>query len=540
MTKKLKDVVKMNPEPARGKLVDPSDPWAIKANIAEASLLHRYLLARGINPKFVSKDTKISHAKSLQFQKWKLNHQTEEVELDETMTAQHSPYELRQHALKKAQHMHKVKPSGVVANGLHKEETDKTDTITVDIPLMIRLLEYAREDAKTDMDLHSVTERLIEIRGKGMLTMADYDYVVTGKHKVKEGFDNYDEIAKELIKRHGKNVTKDHVKAIENERDSRAALDHDAVMAKVRAMGSMTEAKKPKPTALDKFRKAAAEREKKHAEIEKKSGGMTAAIDRLEKHVNKEETDGNWLHPNKVTIRARKDSSQQKTSDHDSYYKFIAGKAKLGRELTKKEKDFVSSYKLLKQEEVEQIDELKKSTVKSWLSQQPVVPPKKPGMDRKAHNQRIKTRSKSWDSAIDRLTGRKPTSEDVYHDTYAATQMPFDGANNTNDTSLKREMSKSARIIKSIYKRKNMKEETYDWEKDDKAQQPSLGKKQPKIMKTDEKESYGENKPEARIVMSGGTTLTGEPRDMVEIDPNMKNRPGPDAFEKSGKKSPNV
>jgi len=48
-----------------------------------------------------------------------------------------------------------------------------------------------------------------------------------------------------------------------------------------------------KMTALEKFRKAAAEREKKHAEIEKKQSkdgsGMTAAIDRLEKHVNKEE-----------------------------------------------------------------------------------------------------------------------------------------------------------------------------------------------------------------------------------------------------------
>ena len=48
-----------------------------------------------------------------------------------------------------------------------------------------------------------------------------------------------------------------------------------------------------KMTALEKFRKAAAEREKKHAEIEKnqsKDGsGLTAAIDRLSKHVNKEE-----------------------------------------------------------------------------------------------------------------------------------------------------------------------------------------------------------------------------------------------------------
>ena len=52
-----------------------------------------------------------------------------------------------------------------------------------------------------------------------------------------------------------------------------------------------------KMTALEKFRKAAAEREKKHAEIEKKQSkdgsGMTAAIDRLEKHLKKEDAPTN-------------------------------------------------------------------------------------------------------------------------------------------------------------------------------------------------------------------------------------------------------
>jgi hypothetical protein len=56
--------------------------------------------------------------------------------------------------------------------------------------------------------------------------------------------------------------------------------------------------------------------------------------------------------------------------------------------------------KHLKKEEIEQIDELKKSTVKSWLGQQKVVPPNKPGMDRKAHNQRIKTRSRILEPCI--------------------------------------------------------------------------------------------------------------------------------------------
>ena len=56
-------------------------------------------------------------------------------------------------------------------------EADKKDTIIMDIPLMIRVLELAREDIKTDMDLHRVVERLIHIRNKGVLTMDDYDFI---------------------------------------------------------------------------------------------------------------------------------------------------------------------------------------------------------------------------------------------------------------------------------------------------------------------------------------------------------------------------
>jgi hypothetical protein len=147
----------------------------------------------------------------------------------------------------------------------------------------------------------------------------------------------------------------------------------------------------------------------------------------------------------------------------------------------------------------------------------------------KPRNARIKKVSAGIDRSIDRQTGRKPTSEDVYQDSQAATQMPFDGANNTNDTSpMKREMSKSARMIKSLYKSKNMKEDMYDWEKDDKSTK-GYGKK-PKMSMTDEKDSMGENKPEAVAIMTGGKTLTGQNRDTVEIDPSMKKRTNqPDA-----------
>jgi hypothetical protein len=53
------------------------------------------------------------------------------------------------------------------------------DIIKVDVPLFIRLLEYAREDAKTDMDLHNVAENIIQLSENGeCLSMEDYSRIV--------------------------------------------------------------------------------------------------------------------------------------------------------------------------------------------------------------------------------------------------------------------------------------------------------------------------------------------------------------------------
>jgi membrane protein required for beta-lactamase induction len=61
------------------------------------------------------------------------------------------------------------------------EQFNPSDKVTLDIPLFIRLLEYAREDAKTDMDLHNVAEKAIAASETGKtLTMAEYDALVAG------------------------------------------------------------------------------------------------------------------------------------------------------------------------------------------------------------------------------------------------------------------------------------------------------------------------------------------------------------------------
>jgi hypothetical protein len=640
--KKLKLIVKGERKPTFG--TDPNEPWSVRAGITESERgeLHAYLKSRGINPEFVSKDTKISHAKSSEFHKWRRDHQfddpinyvsttvadrmkkqraqTEEIEIEEGKTLQHTPVELRQHAIDKEKHMTKV----LHHNGLHKEESEQID-------------ELAPE------------------------TLASYVLKTTSKDP----------------------------KRAEPRKKAMSKL------AKIMAKRSFSEEKKP--TALEKFRAAAAEREKKHDEIQKKQSkdgsGMTAAIDRLAKHLNKEETinevsssevqhhfdkwtnsehapynsdagDDNKVHQSALRYLRSTDvpkENHEKLAMHIAHkfhgsgideeaeqideknvptspekwarakaaakskfavypsayangwaskkYKAMGGgwksvkeeidlaekndshthaahyedpktgewtgmnlliakddddairqaneKCKEGCRLTK-----VERHTTVK-EEVEQIDELKKSTVFSWLKQQPVVPEKKPGMSRKDHNKKIKTSSKSWNRALDRLAGYKPTSEsagvsktketkfhkkldtlvhntfgkrkdelkmkeDVYQDSQAATQTAFDMGTQADDReptySKRKEMSKSARMIKSLYKKHKMvKEELYDHEKEDKSV-ATYGKKP----KAEKQEVYGDDDTQAAMILKGGKTLTGQTRDTLEIDPVMRKPVKPD------------
>jgi len=64
-------------------------------------------------------------------------------------------------------------------NPITESQEDPVDTITMDVPLFLRMLEYAKEDAKEDVDLHDVTEKA-NLLGKerGMLQMDDYDEIV--------------------------------------------------------------------------------------------------------------------------------------------------------------------------------------------------------------------------------------------------------------------------------------------------------------------------------------------------------------------------
>ncbi len=65
------------------------------------------------------------------------------------------------------------------------EEKNPEDVVAFDVPLFIRLLEFAREDATDDATLHKVTENIIKMSQDGqVLTMDQYDQIIDTKAEV--------------------------------------------------------------------------------------------------------------------------------------------------------------------------------------------------------------------------------------------------------------------------------------------------------------------------------------------------------------------
>jgi hypothetical protein len=407
LAKKLKMLVTGEPNPTFG--TDPNDPWSARAGIteSEAGFLSSYLKSRGINPQFVSRDTKISHAKSAEFSKWKRDHRFD----------------------------------------------DPADTVS--------------------------------------------------------------------------SVTRDKMKA------QREEVQFD-------------EAKTIQGTALDKFRQAAAERARKHDDFERSMKARHAAgkedmkgsIDRLEKQLNKESIKkmseseeekpgfGQFPPKQKITIIPPKKLKSGETYHDRNKYWQSQGQATI--------------YKTNE----EQIDEISKSTLSSYKDKstasmknaqsnrdaaEPGKNMSKGFADLHAKSDAIvKKRVKGLMGYLQRKQGVKPMGEDVFQDTQAATQTAFDMGTAADQTepiySRKKEMSKSARMIKSLYKKNKMvKEELYDHEKEDKSV-ATYGKK-PKVEKV---EADGDENNQAAMVLKGGKTLTGQTRDTLEIDPVMRKPGSPD------------
>jgi hypothetical protein len=59
-------------------------------------------------------------------------------------------------------------------------DVNETDTLTINVPLLIRLFEYIREDVDNDAQIHFLTENLLKLKDKPELSMIDYDSIIDG------------------------------------------------------------------------------------------------------------------------------------------------------------------------------------------------------------------------------------------------------------------------------------------------------------------------------------------------------------------------
>lgn len=76
-------------------------------------------------------------------------------------------------------------------DGEEEQSTDEVDTITMDVPLFLRSLEYSREDAKSDLSLHDITQKAIELNKQyPILNMDNYYEIFGGDENTDMGVEN--------------------------------------------------------------------------------------------------------------------------------------------------------------------------------------------------------------------------------------------------------------------------------------------------------------------------------------------------------------
>jgi hypothetical protein len=72
-----------------------------------------------------------------------------------------------------------------------EEQPDVIDIITLDVPLFIRMLEYAKEEAADDMVLHDIATKTIALsKQRGILSMEDYEALIPSEEQLGENIDD--------------------------------------------------------------------------------------------------------------------------------------------------------------------------------------------------------------------------------------------------------------------------------------------------------------------------------------------------------------
>ena len=538
---------------------------------AGTGLLMSFIKAKGLNPLSMDGNQKKSYSRSSEFRIFKSRHVKEISGMGE-----------------RGDDWNEEKKQV-------KEEADAKDVVSMDIPLLIRVLEFIREDVKTDMDLHRVVENLIELRTQGVLTMDDYEKAVAIKaikeNKDRGEYDYEGAMAKTLLQT-----------ICRNAEDIKNMLEDDENLPEW-VQAKITKAEDYITTSLDylKSTKELDEEVEQIEELDKKTldsyitkvatgpsrgmtqkgtlksikaiGGVTTALRKkaekpitelknqddnqeLDSHITREDLrkwfsktdpEGDWKRINSKGEVAGpcarepgepkpKCMSKEKRAELSKSERAAAvatkrkhdpvadragkggkpinvsnyGKGKLGEETvdeacwdthkqvgTKMKGGKVVPDCVPKNEETEQIDEKNKPT-------NPALWSRAKSMARSKFDVYPSAYANGWASKWYKSKGGgwKSVSEDTVQEGIGGIEdSPLSATNSVKamESEHRKKNKKSARIIKSIYKKKGKNESIYDWEKDD--------------------------KPNAKVTLQGGTTMTGKPRDTVEIEPVLKTRP---------------
>lgn len=104
-------------------------------------------------------------------------------------------------------------------------EEENPNTIRINVPTITRLFEYMLEDAKDDIELHKILERLIEVSvQRSIIKMEDYEYIVTGKMELSKEITELEKTMEAIDK------SKNPIEANpENKRNKGVVLDEDNV-----------------------------------------------------------------------------------------------------------------------------------------------------------------------------------------------------------------------------------------------------------------------------------------------------------------------
>ena len=552
--KKVKSIVKTNVADKATFGTNPKDPWSTKAELGESAGLDKYLLSRGINPKFVSKDTKVAHSKSNRFKQWARDHAMRE----DTVTPSPTMDRLRQ--IKKKEREGKV---------IHHEES--TLGPRADKLLARSDSAFKAGDKETSTRAHKLFMRAKEKH------LSNPDNAEKHRAHVMGGAGDYYKSKKpgqyvgDSVELEGNIVSETNVctecnedpcacshgfvevnlaeglpqtlrkvvpgyakREIDKKMDAgkfgKTDADKDAnyyrykkIQDKIKEQG-VAEGFQPVVPVKSRSQGSVSPEQQKDIDRDVKllnkyrAKGMSAssAADRLGKFKQKhmeEQVVAEGLNDTqkKIGDTINKLEDRLKHAKSNEHWDRISARIERLRAGLKRSKQGVSEAK-----EADYGGDYQSAVhaVKTKAEKKPV------DMKSLAARMQASYRRDNEKSKVKAI----PAMKENMMDPSAPSQAPVDGANSSNDCepqpTKQPQISKAAKLIKSLKKTKVVKEELYDHEKEDKSVKSN---KKTTFQKPGE-DSVTKEQPQAAAVLSGGKTMTGTPRDVVEIDPMMKMR----------------